>query len=226
MRDLFILLSCVYALTAVAPTKQTIRQIDFANWSYPWVEPRALQSSMEWLKKSDSDEVQLIKGRWTEAEDERGSASDLPKLPFAGSVLESVEFGDVTGDQSEQAIAVLRYDSGGAETLYFVHIYSLKVATRICWAIFTPGIERTMGSIERMRTAETSWLSCSILRNRRAIAAQPVLCAGGIDGATEPLSQLANLSRGRLNRRRACGFRRSEFTNDVGRSGSPVICSP
>lgn len=126
MCDLFILLSCVYALTAAAPTKQTIRQIDFANLSYPWVEPRELQSSTEWLKKSNRDEVQLIKGRWTEAENERGGTSDLPRLPFSGLVLESVEFGDVTGDQREQAIAALRYDSGGTETLYFVYIYSLK----------------------------------------------------------------------------------------------------
>jgi hypothetical protein len=70
---------------------------------------------MAWLKKSNRDEVQLIKGRWTQVEGERGSTSDLSKLPFSGLVLESVEFGEIAGDHSEEAIAVLRYDSGGTE---------------------------------------------------------------------------------------------------------------
>ena|SRR5271154_3277809 len=60
---------------------RTIRQVDFANFSFPWVDPHELSDSMQWLKASNSDEVRLVNGRWSEA-DEPESASNSQKLRF------------------------------------------------------------------------------------------------------------------------------------------------
>ncbi|HJX84178.1 MAG TPA: hypothetical protein VJ723_07535 [Candidatus Angelobacter sp.] len=57
-------------------------------------------------------------GRWSEDE--------AAGRPFSGLTFEQVQFGDVTGDGREEAIVVLRFDSGGTQYSHYVFIYSLE----------------------------------------------------------------------------------------------------
>lgn len=48
---------------------------------------------------------------------------------YEGFTLESVKFADLTGDGQDDAIVVLRYDTGGTQTTHYVYIYEVRNGT-------------------------------------------------------------------------------------------------
>jgi len=62
--------------------------------------------------------VGLIDGRWV---DRNGGSKHAP---FAGLTLEEVQYATLSNDHSEDAVVVLRYDSGGTQYHYWVYIYA------------------------------------------------------------------------------------------------------
>jgi hypothetical protein len=123
MSALLALTVCILSFSGVA-TSRDLRHVDFKNFAYPWSGPPSWSDQLEWLNPSEPGQVRLTDGRW--ADDAEVEERSKDSLPFAGLTLESVQFGDVTGDGRENAIVVLRYDTGGTQFSYYVYIYSFK----------------------------------------------------------------------------------------------------
>jgi hypothetical protein len=114
---------------------QALHKIDFKNLSYVWQEPDTWPDHLEWLGASGR-EVHLVNGRWS-----RGDEGPL----FAGLTLESVEYGDLTGDQKDEAVVVLRYDSGGTQYHYYVYVFTAESGRVKLLACFRSGDRSASG---------------------------------------------------------------------------------
>jgi len=101
----------VIIFVSVGLSAQTIRQVDFKNFSYPMSGPRLGHDRLKWLDPSKPGHIRLVNG---------SDDAESPNFTF-----ESVKFADVTGDGKEDAIVVLTFHSGGTQTSDYVYIYSL-----------------------------------------------------------------------------------------------------
>jgi hypothetical protein len=119
-----LLLMCALCMFAVAPF-HGIRQVDFTNFTYPWCETDSWPDHLEWLDPSERNRVRLVNGRWAQPQDRIATSTSF-KLPFSGLTFDEVLYGDLTGDAQEEAVVVLRFDSGGTQYYYYVYIYSLE----------------------------------------------------------------------------------------------------
>jgi hypothetical protein len=95
-----------------------IRSVDFKNFSYPWVEPSVWPDHLQWMSLRLNQHVRLADGR---SVDRDGDDKDVP---FAGLTLEGVQYAKLSDERSEDAVVVLRYDSGGTQYHYWVYIYA------------------------------------------------------------------------------------------------------
>jgi hypothetical protein len=110
----------------------------FKKFEYPFAESEGWTHHLEWLKVDEPNKVRLVDGKWREPE----SGDDEP---FSGLTLESVEFGDATGDGKSEAIVVLRYDTGGTQYSYYVYIYSMQAKQPVLLAYFHSGDRAASG---------------------------------------------------------------------------------
>lgn len=94
---------------AVGLPAQTIRQVDFKNFTYPMSGPRFGHDHLKWLDPSQPGHIQLVNG------------SDHAASPTF--TFESVKYADVTGDGNDDAIVVLTFHSGGTQTSDYIYIY-------------------------------------------------------------------------------------------------------
>ncbi len=106
----------ILASSLLVHAQKTIRQVDFKNFSYPLSSHMLSHARLQWLDTSSGgpikgQSVRLVNGR---------DAAGPP-----GFILQSVEYADVTGDGKEDAIVVLRYDSGTTQNTHYVYIYSM-----------------------------------------------------------------------------------------------------
>ena len=124
-----ILIACEMA---VAET--SVRQVDFKNFDYPWSGPPGWSNRLEWQETSERRHVRLVHGRWREDTEHEESG---PR--FSGLTLETVDFADVTGDGNEDAIVVLRFDTGGTQYSHYVYIYSFAAGKPKLLAYFHSG---------------------------------------------------------------------------------------
>src|SRR5262249_51793970 len=135
LKPLFAFLA-ILILGAVSCTgTQVIREIDFKNFSYVWQEPDAWPDHLDWLNASGT-EVHLTNGRWS-------SDDDGPRS--AGLTLESVDYGDLTSDGKDEAVVVLRYDSGGTQYHYYVYIFTTESGQVKLLAYFRSGDRSAFG---------------------------------------------------------------------------------
>jgi hypothetical protein len=134
--------ACVLLLTAVGSGKD-LRHVDFKNFSYKWIASSGWQDKLEWLPESEASEVRLVNRRWAVPEEPQASAGRL--LPFLGLTFESRTFGNLTGDGREEAIVVLRYDSGGTQYWHYVYIYEAESSHPRLLAYFHTGDRATSG---------------------------------------------------------------------------------
>jgi len=124
-------------------TSQDLKQFDFKDYSYPWGGPPNWSEELEWLDLTESNVVRLTNGRWSDpAQDEERAKY---KLPFAGLTLESVSSGDLTGQGQDDAVVVIRYDTGGTQFEEFVYIYSLVAGHPSLLAYFHAGDRAYLG---------------------------------------------------------------------------------
>jgi hypothetical protein len=101
------------------PSSTNLRAIDFKNFSYPWARPNGWPDHLQWMSLGLKQSIKLVNGKW----DERDNSQRLDGLQFSGLTLEGVQFVRLSGTPSEDAIVVLRYDSGGTQYHYWVYIY-------------------------------------------------------------------------------------------------------
>lgn len=100
-------------------TSKELQTVDFKNFSYPWVYPNDWPDHPQWMSLHLEEHVQLVNGQW----DERDDSDKADGAQFSGLTLEGVEYARLSSNRSEDAIAVLRYDSGGTQNHYWVYIY-------------------------------------------------------------------------------------------------------
>jgi hypothetical protein len=107
------------AASVFVHAQKTIRQVDFKNFSYPLSSHLLVHASLQWLDTSSGgtikgQSIRLVNGV---------TAKDTAASP--GFTLQSVAYADVTGDGKEDAVVVVRYDSGSTQNTHYVYIYSL-----------------------------------------------------------------------------------------------------
>jgi hypothetical protein len=122
---------------------QNLGHVDFRNYSYPWSGTPSWSDHLQWLDPSGGKKVHLTDGHWSD----QTELDELPEgsIPIPGLQLESVKFGDVTGAGQDDAIVVIRYDSGGTQFSYFVYIYSFVKVRPNLLAYFHAGDRASSG---------------------------------------------------------------------------------
>lgn len=125
---LFLLMS-IAAVASAADSKETAK---FKNFEYPFANNEGWPHELEWQNVHEPDMVKLVDGKWREPDND----SDTP---FRGLTLESVKLADVTGDGINDAIVVLRYDTGGTQYSHYVYIYSIRARVPKLLALFHSG---------------------------------------------------------------------------------------
>lgn len=115
-------LSVAFATAMAQPGQADIRGIDFKNFDYPWVHPSGWPNHLQWMSLHLKQHVRLTNGRW----DERGEVEKHDGEIFSGLTLEEVQYAHLSSAVTDDAVDVLRYDSGGTQNHYWVYIYSTE----------------------------------------------------------------------------------------------------
>lgn len=116
---------CWYLLSALADSpKQSVRRVDFKNFDFLWSAPKSWPDRVEWQRTSESEQIRMVDGRWALPDSDPPPSGNF-KRPFAGLSFDEIAYGDVAGDSKEEAIVVLRYDSGGTQYHYWIYIYGM-----------------------------------------------------------------------------------------------------
>ncbi len=116
-----------------------VRKVDFANSVYPWRESASWPDDLEWQGTAETNLIQLLNGQW-ELPDE-----DSIQRRFSGLVLDEVVYGDLQGDSREEAVVVLRFESGGTMYHYWVYVYSVDAGKPRLLAYFRAGDRSARG---------------------------------------------------------------------------------
>src|SRR5947209_2248819 len=100
----------------VSRAEENIRQVDFKNFIYPLSGHLLGHHGLEWLGvpghvAAKRSPIHLVNGSDTE-KTSSVVVDDKEYAQYEGFTLESVNYGDLTGDGQEDAIVVLRYDTG------------------------------------------------------------------------------------------------------------------
>src|SRR5689334_8105642 len=90
---------------------------------------------LEWLSVAGT-QIRLDHGRWSRD-------NDGPR--FAGLTFDSVDYGDLTGDGKDEAVVVLRYDSGGTQYHYYVYVFTSASGTVQLLVYFRSGDRAASG---------------------------------------------------------------------------------
>lgn len=111
----------------IATAQKSIRQVDFKNFTYPLSGPLLGHDRLHWLSlpsaaHSGGKHIRLVNGS-----DLMRPSSGMGNTyaQFEGFTLQSVQFAELTTD-SEEAIVVLRYHTGGTQSTNYVYIYSFE----------------------------------------------------------------------------------------------------
>lgn len=115
-----LLLACVCSTAFAAGS---LRETDFRNHTFPWLDDvDSWQDDLEWISGKPARMVRLRNGVWPLAEIEPDFAA--PGAPFGGLTFDSAIYGDLLGDEREEAVVILRYDTGGTMYWYFVYVFA------------------------------------------------------------------------------------------------------
>lgn len=111
-----------------------IHEVDFRNFSYPIpIAGSTLgHDRLVWLSPYTVRHVKLVNGKSS-----------------SGFSFQSEQFGDVLGNHREQAIVVLRFDTGGAQNTNYVYIYSFVAEGPKLLAYFHTG-DRAFSGLYRV----------------------------------------------------------------------------
>lgn len=127
-------LSCTVGWPQAPST--SLRAVDFKNFSYPWIHPDGWPDHLQWMSLRLEEHVRLVNGIWDERFDDSDKA-DQPR--FSGLTLEGVQYAKLSSGRSEDAIVVLRYDTGGTQNHYWVYIYGNSNGERKLLGFFHAG---------------------------------------------------------------------------------------
>ena len=121
-------------LVTAPPHINSVRQIDFKNFAYPWHGGGPPADLWHWIDSIPSTKVQISAGVhrfWDEVED------GLDHSSAPGLWLESVTYGDLDADGKEEAAVDLNYSGGGTANWNYLYVYKLD-----------KGVPRLLGWLE------------------------------------------------------------------------------
>jgi hypothetical protein len=109
----------ILASSVFVHAQKTIRQVDFKNFSYQLSSHLLGHARLQWLDVSPGGTIKGQTVRLVNGVTGKYAAGS------PGFTLQSIEYADVTGDGKEDAIVVLRYDSGSTQNTHYIYIYSM-----------------------------------------------------------------------------------------------------
>lgn len=118
MRELLILI-CLAFVSGAAP--QSIRNVDWKNFSYPLLETDAVPGEVRWMAPGTKVTASLINGRYVVPDN---CSDDIRPCPQV--TLESINYGTLAGLKSTVAALVLTYYSGGTAHWRYVYVFALQ----------------------------------------------------------------------------------------------------
>ena len=118
MRELLIL-TCFAVVSGAAP--QSIRDIDWKNFSYPLLGTGRVPEEVRWIAPGTKKAVALINGKYIVPDNCRDDMRHCPLVTF-----DSVSYGDIAGIKSTVAAAVLTYHSGGTANWQYVYVFEFE----------------------------------------------------------------------------------------------------
>lgn len=102
---------------------QTIRNVDFANFTYPWI-PELVDPL------NPKKDLTIRSGHLEPVRNDKNEISEM------GASLESVVYGDVTSDGEEDAMVVLAIRTGSQAMPRALYVYSpYDHGTRLLWTV-------------------------------------------------------------------------------------------
>ncbi len=127
-RILRIVLATLVASLVTNATEQvtTVRQIDFANFTYAWTDaepPEYIHEPWHWLTSSPNlrfRAVGAIHHFYLPAQDKY----EREHAPLVS--VDSVRYGDLDGDGAEEAVVALNYSTGGTQNWDYLYVYKLE----------------------------------------------------------------------------------------------------
>jgi uncharacterized protein YecT (DUF1311 family) len=118
MRELLILICCT-VVSGAAP--QSIRDLDWKNFSYPLLETDAGPGEVRWMAPGTKNSVSLVNGEYVVPD---GCGNDRRSCPLV--TLDSVSYGALTGVNSAVAAVVLTYHTGGTAHWQYVYVLTIE----------------------------------------------------------------------------------------------------
>jgi len=118
MRTLLILI-CFTVVSGAAP--QSIRDVDWKNFSYPLLETDGVPGEVHWMSPLAKETASLVKGEYVVPDDCGDNPRSCPAVTF-----DSVSYGALTGIKSTVAAVVLTYHSGGTAHWEYVYVLALE----------------------------------------------------------------------------------------------------
>jgi uncharacterized protein YecT (DUF1311 family) len=120
MRELVILICCA-VVSGAAP--QSIREVDWKNFSYPLLETNGVPGEVRWMVPGTKESVSLVNGEYVVPD---GCGKDRRTCPLV--TFDSVNYGALTGIKSTVAAVALTYHSGGTAHWQYVYVLALESA--------------------------------------------------------------------------------------------------
>ena len=124
------------------PEYSSLQNVDFANFSYPWVQDREVPMQWRWLPKQQRM-ITLRHGKLTIPNSGNDKANNSATLRF-----QSRTFGDLIGDGSEEALVILRYSSGGTANWSYLYVFKLLNGQPAILGVLESGSRGSGGLIE------------------------------------------------------------------------------
>jgi uncharacterized protein YecT (DUF1311 family) len=116
MRQLLVLIFCA-VVSVAAP--QSIRGVDWKNFSYPLLETDRVPDAVRWLPPSTKKSSSLINGRYI-------VPCGIDKRSCPSVTFDSVNYGMLNGIESSIAAVVLTYHSGGTANWQYLYLYAFE----------------------------------------------------------------------------------------------------
>ncbi len=102
-----VVISVVLTFGMLAAAEESLRTVDFRNFTYPLSGSRLGHDRLVWLDTNAPGSLRLKNGKGQ-----------------SGFSLSSVSFADVTGDGRQDAIVVIHYGTGGTQQTDYIYLYA------------------------------------------------------------------------------------------------------
>jgi uncharacterized protein YecT (DUF1311 family) len=113
--------STVTGFLGTEPPPQSIRDIDWKNFSYPLLEPDGVPGEVRWMAEGKTEIASLIDGRYVVPNECGDDIRLCPSVAF-----DSVNYGALIGINTTVAAVVLTYHSGGTAHWQYVYVFALE----------------------------------------------------------------------------------------------------